>query len=262
VGAPRLRRRARAVALRQARRTQLGQATRGALLLGPRIAVAEVPGQIERQPLGQRQRLANRLGVLGEAGDHRLGRAHHMTVVAATQRLAGVERGVVAERHERVLQLGPGARVRVDVAGGHASDPQPPGVRCQRTVARAIVAGVWALQLHVQALRAERVEQPPGHALPILIAAGRRAREHGPSGAARQADEALGVVDHRLHVHPRLRQLASSGGVAGVPVGEGDDPAEVAPAALVAHEQRDVARPGRLGGGGSAVATPATAGAG
>ncbi len=107
------------------------------------------------------------------------------------------------ERHERVLQLGPGARVRVDVAGGHASDSQPPGERGQRAVAGAIVAGVRALQLHVQALRAERVEQPPGRALVVDAAT-----DHRSAGTARQADEALGVVDHRLHVHRRLGVLA------------------------------------------------------
>ena len=99
--------------------------------------------------------------MVGEAAGHRPRRAHHVAVVAAPQRLGGVERGVVGERHERILQLGPGARVRVDVAGGHAPDPQPPGVRGQRAVAGTIVAGIRALQLHVQALRAERVQQPP-----------------------------------------------------------------------------------------------------
>ena len=49
------------------------------------------------------------------------------------------------------------------------------------------------------------------------------------------------MVDHRLHVHPRLGALAPRRAIAGVRVGERDDPAEVAPAALVAHEQRDVA---------------------
>ena len=137
-------------------------------MVRPRIAVAEVVGQVERQPLGQRHGLADRVGMLGEAAGHRLGRAHHVAVIPTTQRLAGVERGAVAERHERVLQLGPDARVRVDVAGGHAPHPQPPGERGQRTVARAIVTGVRALKLHVQVLRAERIEQPQRRAEPVL----------------------------------------------------------------------------------------------
>ena len=48
------------------------------------------------------------------------------------------------------------------------------------------------------------------------------------------------MVDHRLHVHPRLGRLAPRASVAGVLVRERDDPAEVAPAALVAHEQGEM----------------------
>ena len=108
---------------------------------------------------------------------------------------------VVAQRHERILQLRPRACVRVHVAGGHAPHAQPPAERGQRAVAGAIVAGVGALQLHAQALRAERVEQPPRRRLvvtPLPTAIGR---------TAGQADEALGVVEHGLQVH---RRLASS----------------------------------------------------
>ena len=125
-----------------------------------------------------------------------------MAVVAAPQRLGGVERGAVAQRHERVLQLRPAARMRVHVAGRHARHPQPPGQRGQRPVAGAIVARVGALQLHVQPLRAERVEQPPRRGLvvaPVPI----------PTlGAPGQADQALGVLEHRLQFHRRLAALA------------------------------------------------------
>ena len=52
------------------------------------------------------------------------------------------------------------------------------------------------------------------------------------------------MVEHRLQVGPRLPALATEPPLAGVGVGKRDDPAEVAPAAIVAHEQREVpARP-------------------
>ena len=238
VGASRACRRGHAirpVALVQTCPAQLCQTARRTLVLRPRIAVAEVRGQVEPQLLGQRQRLTDSLGMIVEAAGHRPGRAHHVAVVAASQRLACVERGVVGERHERVLQLGPGARVRMDVAGGHAPDSQSPCLRRQCAVARTVVAGVRALQLHVQAIPPERVQQPSRNGLVVAAAS-----DHRALGAARQADQALGVVDHRLHVNPRLAALAPRRAVTGVRVGERDDPAEVAPAARVAHEQRQV----------------------
>src|SRR6202035_2998687 len=60
----------RAVALLQPRAAKLGQAAGGALVLGPRIAVAEGLRQVERQLLGEPQRLADRLGMVTEAAHH------------------------------------------------------------------------------------------------------------------------------------------------------------------------------------------------
>ena len=49
-----------------------------------------------------------------------------MRGVAAPHRLGGVQRQVVAQRDERVLQRRARARVGVDVAGGHRRHPEPP----------------------------------------------------------------------------------------------------------------------------------------
>ena len=152
-----------------------------------------------------------------------------MAVVAAPQRLGGVERGVVAQRHEGILQLGARARVGVHVARGNARHPQPPGQRRQRPVACPVVAGIGTLELHAQPLGAEGVEQPPRGGLVV----------HAVPGAARQAHEALGVLQHRLRLHRGLRALASRA-IARVGMGVREDPAQVAPAARLAHEQRQV----------------------
>ena len=66
------------------------------------------------------------------------------------------------------------------------------------------------------------------------------AQERRARGAAAQADEALGVVEQRLHVHVGLAEIPARAALAGVGVGEREDPAEVAPAAPVAHEQGEV----------------------
>ena len=95
--------RTRPVALVKARATQLDQASHGALVLRPRVAIAEILAQVEAQLLRETQRLADRLGVVGEAVGHRPWRADRVAVVAAPERLGSIERGVVAQRHERVL---------------------------------------------------------------------------------------------------------------------------------------------------------------
>ena len=118
----------------------------------------------------------------------------------------------------------------VYVACRHARHPQPPRQRRQHAVARAIAASIGTLQLDPQALRPEGVEQQP---CGVLLA-------HPPRGAAGQTHQSLRVRHHRLDPHLRLGERAPVGSLAGVPVGERDDPAEVLPAARVAREQRQM----------------------
>ena len=106
-----------------------------------------------------------------------------MAEVPAALGLGGIERRVQPDRHERILQRRPRARVRVDVAGRHARDPEPPAKLGQPPVASAIVAQERALQLDPQPLGSERVAQSPQREL-IVDAAQR---------ASAQADEPLGV---------------------------------------------------------------------
>ena len=220
-----------AVALVQPHAAQLRETPHRVGVLRARVAVAEVARQVEAQLLGEAHALAHRLGVLGEARRHRRGGGQHVAVVATPQRLAGVERGAVAQRHEGVLQLRATARVGVHVAARHARHPEAPGERLQRAVARAIVAGVGALQLHAQAVRAEGVQQPPRGGLVV----------HAAGGASREAHQPLAVLPHRLQAHRRLAPLAAPGPLARVGVRQSQQPAEVAPAARVAHQQRQVA---------------------
>ncbi len=91
------------VALCQARLAELSQPALGVGVLGPGVAVAEVACEVERQALRQRQRLAHRLRVVGEARRHRLWRRKDVALVAAALGLAGLERRAVADRHEGVL---------------------------------------------------------------------------------------------------------------------------------------------------------------
>ncbi len=219
-----------AVALVQPRAAELREAAHRAGVLRAGVAVAEVARQVEAQLLGEAHTLAHRLGVLGEARRHRRGDSQHVAVVAPSQRLAGVERGAVAQRHEGVLQLRALARVGVHVAARHTRHPEAPGERLERPVARAIVPGVGALQLHAQAVRTERIQQPPRRGLVV----------HAVVGAARETHQPLAVLPHRLQAHRWLAPLAAAGPLACVRVRQRQQPAEVAPAARVAHQQRQV----------------------
>ncbi len=167
-----------------------------------------------------------------------------MAVVAAPQRLAGVERRVLADGDEHVLQARPRGRVRVDVPGRDAREPQAPRQRREPAVERAVPAQEGPLQLDAQPLAAERLEQP----------ADRRLVAHAVGGAAGQADQAPRMREDVVDPHPRrmrdprvaprrhaaLGQLALGPVDPRVRVRARQQPAEVAPPARVAHQQREM----------------------
>ena len=116
--------RAHRVARVEAPVADLGQRAIGARVLRAGVAVAEVAGEVEAQGGGQALGLGDRLGMVGEARGHGLRRGEDVGVVAAAQRLGGVERGVLADGHEGVLQPRALGRVGMDVARGHAGDAE------------------------------------------------------------------------------------------------------------------------------------------
>ena len=110
------------IAPAEARLADLGEGTTRRRVLGARVAVAEVAAEIEGQRLCEPDGLGDRLGMIGEARRHRLRRRQHMGVVSTPQRLGGIERRVLCDRDERVLQARALERVRVDVAGCDGRD--------------------------------------------------------------------------------------------------------------------------------------------
>ncbi len=216
------------VALGEPAPAVLGQVAVGAGVLGARVAVAELGGEVEPQPLRQPQRLRHRLGMLGEAQRHPLRRGEGRARVAAPQRLGLVEAGTAADGDERVLEPGAGAAVAVDVAARHAGHAQPLRQPGQPAVAGAVAPLVGPLQLDPQALGPEGLEQLAAERRrPRALAALPAAGEHPVAGAAAEADQALGVLLHPAQPHPRLPGSAL-GAVAGVGVGGGEEAAEVA----------------------------------
>jgi hypothetical protein len=234
---PRRRRRAQGRAARVAaveqRRADLRELAVGGVVLRAGIAVAEVGAEVEGQRGGQARGLGDRVRVVLEARGHRARRRQHVRVVATPLRLGGVERRVLADRHERVLQAGPRRLVRVDVAGRHARDAQPRGEIRQLAVAGAVVPVEGALQLDPERVGPEDGQQRAG---------GRRV-VHAMGRAAREADQALGVLGEVVDRQQRPEHAAAPGRVARVGMSAREQATEVAPAGGVADQQRDVVRP-------------------
>jgi hypothetical protein len=67
------------------------------------VAVAELLGEVELEPLGERRASLRRRAVEGEALEHLLGRAQVALAVAAPLGLTAFERGPAADRDEDVL---------------------------------------------------------------------------------------------------------------------------------------------------------------
>ena len=155
-----------------------------------------------------------------------------MGEVAAPHRLRRIEPRVVAQGHERVLQRRALPRVGVDVAGRHARHPELRRQLGQPPVARAVVALERALELDPQVVAPEGGEQ----------AAKRRPVVHAAGGAAAQADQPGRVLLHELERHGR-RDLdpPRRGPIPRVRVRAREDPAQVAPALPVGHQQRQMA---------------------
>ena len=208
------------IAVLQPGGAQLGQAARRRGVLRAGVAVAEVLAEIEVELLRETCGLGHRVGVVAEARGHGLRGGEHVGVVAAAQGLGGVERRVLADGHEGVLEQGAVAVVRVDVAGGHGGHAETLRERFQRPVAAAVVAQVGALQLDPQAVGAEGLAQA-AQAAQVVHAAGR---------AAGQADEPIGVVEHLLERDPRRLPDRAALGRTRLGVREGQQPAQAGPA--------------------------------
>ena len=143
------------------------------------VAVAELLGQVELEPL--RQRRASPCGgpVEREPLEHLLGRAQVALAVSAALGLAPLERGAAADRDEDVLHERATRVMRVDVPGRDRLDAQVLGEVAQETESPRIPPLERPLQLDVEPLSAEGARQ-----------ACRRVRIEEPEPATRTAGEA------------------------------------------------------------------------
>ena len=94
------------VALTEHRVAHRRQLAMGLGVLGSRVAVVELAGQVEAEAIGQAQRLRHRLRMAEEALGHLLRGLHRGAVVAAQLRLCLIEALAQPHRDHRVLQIG------------------------------------------------------------------------------------------------------------------------------------------------------------
>ena len=102
---------AAAVALAEEVVADTGQLGVGAGVLAAGVAVAQLLGEVEAEPLGEPAALVHRLGVFGEASRHRRRRGQSRSRVAAPTRLGLLQRLATPDRHQRILQRSPSSIV-------------------------------------------------------------------------------------------------------------------------------------------------------
>ena len=207
-----------------------------------RVAVAELLGEVEAEPVGQLDRARDGACVVGEALEHRRRGPEDALAVAAPLGLACLERAAVADRDEHVLQQRPPRVVGVRIAGDDRLDPE----RLREVAERRVTARVAALE------RALELDEEPS-AERAGKAGGRVRVAHGEpvAGAAGEADEALVQLLEQRLVERGLAGFVLPPGRPCVRPGGREQPAEVRVALRRLDEQRDVRAAGErdLGAG-------------
>ena len=129
----------------------------------------------------------------------------------------------------------------VRVAGRDRGNAEPLRQRDEPAVPRAVMPPERPLQLDPEVVRAEGPQQALGEVggarrITALPAAGHRA----VTGAARKADQALGVTLELVDRERGRERLSHPGAFASAAVRRSDQPAEAGPAPRALHQQRDV----------------------
>ena len=225
----------------QTRRARPGGGQHPVLRAG--VAVADLPGQVEAQALGEPGRLGDRLRVVAEARHCPVPREQGGGGVTAAQRLGLVQGRSQPNRHHRVLQGEARALMGVGVAGRDRRDAEPLGQRDQPAIAGAVMSPERPLQLDPEMAGTEGSQQSPREVSGAGRIAAFPAAGHGAvTGAAGEADQPLGVALELVDLDRRREGLAHPGALTSSAMGLGDQPAEAGPATRVLDQERDVDR--------------------
>ncbi len=195
-----------------------------------RVAVAELLGEIELEPLCELGGARDGVEVVREALGGCLRREQHGLVVSPPLALGAFERGAVLDRHHRVLEQCSLRHMRVCVARGDRLHADRFRQVAQPRVPLCVAAFVGPLQLDEEPVSPEHRGQLGG--------AVRIAGAEPVPRAARKADQALVVLREQVPVEARRKQLGYLGPGAGVR--RGQQPAEVRVALRRLDEERHV----------------------
>ena len=210
-------------------RARLGD--RGLVPVGEvRVAVAELLGQVELEPLGELARALDGIGVHRKPLPSLFGGEEHGLVIPAPLTFRALEGRPVANGDHRVLERGATRVVRMRIAGGDGLDAQRLGELAQPRVPPRVAPLVRALELDEEPLAPERASQL-GCRIRILDT------EPVPRTAG-QADETLVQLRQERRIERRRHQLGRLGASAGMR--RGQEPAEIRVSAGALDEQRHV----------------------
>ena len=145
-----------------------------------------------------------------------------------------------ADGGQRVLQVGAGAVVHVDVPGRYARDSEPLGDGGQPPISHPVASPEGTLELDSEAVAPEGLPQPPSeHERALDLSVLPAPRERPIARAPGQADEPLASLLQGLErQHGRQRLAVGMGACPRVRLR--DQPTKVAIAVGVLDEQRDV----------------------
>ena len=218
----------------------------GVQVLRLRIAVAELLGQVEAEPVGEAQRLRHRLRVLGEARRHLLPArpAPSCGCRGGTARTPPASRRDGRRRRRPAGWRRRGAWEWTLPVATQGTPRREASRASQRLRARS-----WRQKGRCSSTRKRSRPKAASRRRPRRLAALGHPALEGPgqdpvTGAAGEADEPLGVLLHLLQRRPGLGGGAA-GVVAGVGVGRGQQPAEVAIPGRVFDQEGEVGEIGR-----------------
>src|SRR5262249_1713927 len=117
-----------------------------------RVAVAELLGQVELEPLGKLIGPEDGVAGVGEPGGRLRGREEDGFVVAAPLPFAALERGAAADGDEHILEGSAAAVMGVSVPRRDRPDADRLGEVAQVRIAACVAALVRALQLDIEAV--------------------------------------------------------------------------------------------------------------
>ena len=160
--------------------------------------------------------------------------------VGPPPRLGLLQRAAQPHRHQRVLERSPLGPVHVDVPSRDARNAKAAGELLQPAVASPVVPPERPLKLDPEAIRPERGQQPlTQRRCPLGLAALPAPRQRPLTRAARQAHEPLTSLLQRFEPQDGGEGVAIRGGPS-VPVRLRDEPAEIAIAACILHQESQV----------------------